>query len=61
MGESRKVIDCRTFPESKCSLSIAGSEAEVLEAAVHHAITKHGHKESPELKQQLRSILKDER
>ena len=61
MSEPRKVIDCRAFPDSKCSLSIAGTEAEVLEAAVQHAITKHGHQDTPELKQQLRSILEDAR
>ena len=58
----RKVADCRLFPsEKQCTLTIAGTEDEVLEVAVHHAITGHGHKNSPELRNQIRAMLKDER
>jgi hypothetical protein len=58
----RKVADCRLYPsESKCSLMISGTEEEVLETAIHHAITKHGHKSSPELRTQIKGMLKDER
>jgi len=57
----RKVIDCRQYPSEKnCSLAISGTEDEVLEAATHHAVTVHGHTETPELREQLRTILKDE-
>jgi len=57
----RKVADCRLYPsETKCSLMISGSEEEVLETAMHHAITKHGHENSPELRTQLKGMLKDE-
>ncbi|MBV9672749.1 MAG: DUF1059 domain-containing protein [Verrucomicrobia bacterium] len=60
-GLQRKVIDCRNFPsENNCTLAISGREEEVLQAAVHHAVTVHGHEESPELREQLRSMLKDE-
>ena len=56
----RKVIDCRTYPSEKgCTLSIAGTEEEVLEAAMLHAITAHGHTDGPELREQLRTLLKD--
>jgi hypothetical protein len=59
---TRKSIDCRSYPSDKnCSLAISGTEEEVLAAAVHHAVTVHKHKDSPELKEQLRSMLKDER
>ncbi|PYV09536.1 MAG: DUF1059 domain-containing protein [Acidobacteria bacterium] len=58
---ARKIIDCRLFPsEKKCTLAISGTEAEVLDAAVHHATTVHGHANSPELREQIRSMLKDE-
>jgi predicted small metal-binding protein len=58
----RKSIDCRNHPSEKnCSLAISGTEEEVLEAAVHHAVTVHGHKTSSELREQLRSMLKDEK
>jgi predicted small metal-binding protein len=57
----RKSIDCRNYPsENNCSLKISGTEEEVLDAAVQHAVAKHGHKESAELRQELRSMLKDE-
>ncbi len=61
MAGSRKVIDCRRFPAEKpCSIAIAGTEEEVLELAVLHASTVHGHQDTPELRQQIRSMLQDE-
>jgi hypothetical protein len=57
----RKSIDCRDHPSEKnCSLKISGREGEVLDAAVQHAISTHGHKNSPELHEQIKSMLKDE-
>ena len=58
---TRKSIDCRNYPSDKnCSLKISGTESEVLDAAVQHAVSTHGHKNSPELREQLKSMLKDE-
>lgn len=58
---SRKVVDCRTIPnEVGCTLAISGEEREVLDAAVVHAVTVHGHKDTPELREQLRTLLRDE-
>ncbi len=58
----RKVADCRQFPSEKnCTLTIAGTEEEVLMVAVWHAVHSHGHKETPELRQQIRAMLKDEK
>jgi predicted small metal-binding protein len=60
-SSGRKVIDCRHFPSEKnCTLAISGTEDEVLEAAVHHAVSAHGHENTPELREQIRSLLKDE-
>jgi predicted small metal-binding protein len=57
---ARKYIDCRDFPSDKnCTLAISGSEAEVLDAAVMHAVSVHGHEKSPELRETLRGMLKD--
>jgi predicted small metal-binding protein len=62
MIAQRKFIDCREYPSEKnCSLRISGTEDEVLDAAVQHAVSAHGHEHSPELRQQIRSLLKDER
>ena len=57
----RKSIDCRDYPSEKnCSLKISGTEEEVLDAATQHAVSAHGHKNSPELRDQIKSMLKDE-
>jgi predicted small metal-binding protein len=56
----RKCIDCRDYPsESGCSLRIEGSEDEVLDAAVSHAVAKHGHPDAPQLREEIRGLLKD--
>jgi predicted small metal-binding protein len=58
---NRKSIDCRDYPSDKnCSLKISGTEAEVLDAAVDHAVSAHGHQNSAELREQLKSMLKDD-
>ena len=57
----RKIIDCRDFPAEKpCDIAISGSEEDVIEVAVQHAVANHGHQDTPELRQQIRSMLKDE-
>ena len=57
----RKMIDCRRMPsERNCSLTIAGSEEEVLTIAMRHAVEEHGHQAAPELCEMLRSALGDE-
>jgi predicted small metal-binding protein len=38
----------------------ADSEKELLEAAVQHAVAVHGHTDTPELRETLRSLFKDE-
>ncbi|TLX85269.1 MAG: DUF1059 domain-containing protein [Thaumarchaeota archaeon] len=61
MYGSRKVADCRQFPSDiNCSLTISGTEEEVLKIAVRHAVEEYGHKNSPELVKQIRALLKDE-
>ena len=60
VGSKRKIIDCRLFPSEKnCSLAISGTEDEVLAVAVRHAVQEHGHKDTPELRQELKKLLKD--
>jgi predicted small metal-binding protein len=57
----RKVADCREFPsDSKCSITIAGEEEEVVRVAAMHAADVHGHKDTPELRSELRKMLKDD-
>jgi predicted small metal-binding protein len=57
---TRKMLDCRSVPsENNCTLTIAGTEDEVLDAAVAHAVSAHGHEDSPELREMLRGGLTD--
>lgn len=55
---ARKMADCRRFPsESSCSLVIIGEEDEVARAAAEHAVSVHGHEDTSEFRDQLRSLL----
>jgi predicted small metal-binding protein len=56
----RKFIDCREYPsEMNCTVMIsADSEDELLEAAVQHAVAVHGEKDTPELRNEIRKIIK---
>jgi predicted small metal-binding protein len=57
----RKYIDCREMPsENNCDVAMAGSEEHILDAAVTHAVTAHGHEDTPEFRAQVRQALKDE-
>ena len=61
-GHTRKSIDCRDYPSEKnCSLKLSGTEEEVLDAAVQHAASVHGHENTPELREQIKQMLKDQR
>jgi predicted small metal-binding protein len=60
MAAQRKSIDCRDYPsENNCSLKISGTEEEVLDAAAQHAASVHGHENTPELREQIRSMFKE--
>jgi len=57
---ARKYIDCREIAGGRnCSLAIFGTEEEVLDLAVIHAIVAHGHEDPYELRKELRSLLQD--
>lgn len=57
----RRYIDCRAFPSvNNCTIAIsADSDAELLEAAVQHAVSVHQHTDTPELRTQLQTLFKD--
>jgi predicted small metal-binding protein len=59
---ARKYIDCREYPsEMNCTVALsADTEAELLEAAVQHAVAVHGHADTPELRDTLRTMFKEE-
>ena len=57
----RKFIDCREFPSKiNCTVALsADGEAELLEVAVQHAVAMHEHPDTPELRNTIRSAMKD--
>jgi predicted small metal-binding protein len=43
-----------------CTVAIsADSEAELIAAAVQHAVAVHQHQDTPELRDQIRELIKD--
>ncbi len=58
---ARKYIDCRDFPsEMNCTVAIAADgDAELLDAAVQHAVSVHGHKDTPEFRSQLKGAFRE--
>ncbi len=57
----RKIIDCRDFPnEIGCTLLISGSQKEVFNISLRHAIEEHGHKDTAELRKQIKAMMKKE-
>jgi hypothetical protein len=60
MAEARVVLDCRGKPEAgDCTVTISGTEREVLDLAELHAATKHGMKQEG-LRETLKGFLKEE-
>ncbi len=58
---ARQVIDCREHPSvNNCSIAIAAdSTDELLELAVLHATSKHGHNDTPELRELIRGGIRE--
>ena len=58
---ARRSIDCRDHPDGTgCTLYLSGEEEEVIRAVAEHAASVHGMKDTPELRERFRSMLKDE-
>jgi predicted small metal-binding protein len=57
---SRMFVDCRDYPsEMNCTVAIsADTKKELLEAAVQHAVAVHGHRDSPQLRDELAKMIK---
>jgi len=56
---SRVYIDCREFPgDIKCTLAMsADTKAELLKAAVRHAVDVHGYKDTRTLRKDIKSCF----
>ncbi len=61
MADTRKVADCRKIPNVVgCTLTISGKEDEVVKTATEHAVSTHGEKDTPQLREEIRKNLVDE-
>ena len=60
VSHGQKYVDCSEMPsESKCTVAIsADSEKELIEVAVQHAVTVHGHQDTAEFRQMLMQAIK---
>ena len=58
---TRKYIDCRDMPsDMNCTVALsADSDKELLDAAVQHAVAVHQHKDTPELRAQIKQAFKE--
>jgi predicted small metal-binding protein len=57
---ARKMADCRRFEsDMNCSLVIIGDEEEVVRAATEHAVSAHGHTDTPEMRAGVRATLEE--
>lgn len=57
---TRQYVDCREIPsDMNCTVALsADTERELLDAAVQHAVTVHGHTDTPELRKQIAGLIK---
>jgi predicted small metal-binding protein len=57
----RRFIDCRETPSvMNCSIAIsADSEKELIDAAVQHAVSVHGHKDTPEFRKLIKGAIRE--
>jgi len=55
----RQYIDCREFPsEMKCTVAISADNTdELVNAAVQHAMSVHGHQDTPEFRSEIRKAI----
>lgn len=59
--ERRVYVDCREHPNSNCTLRLSGTEQEVLDTVIQHIVARHGGKDTPETRAELRNSLKEEK
>lgn len=61
MAETRKVIDYRwLLADLPYDIAISENEEEVLNSAMQYAVQSRGFRDTPALREQLRSMLRDE-
>jgi uncharacterized protein DUF1059 len=62
MAKNRERIDYALFlAEEPCDMGILGDEDELLKFAIQHAVHEHGQRDTPALREELRSLVHHER
>jgi len=62
LGPRRLRVSCLDYPSEKgCTLTLIGTEEEVLALALWHAVTAHGHEDTPGSREKLRLTLREVR
>ena len=58
---TRKYIDCREFPDaSGCTMVLQADDVnELVSAAMHHSVHKHGAKDTPAFRRLLEQSVRD--
>ena len=58
---ARYCVDCREYPSEKnCDMIMCGGEEHLIDAAVTHAVTAHGHEDTPKRREWTRQSMKPE-
>ncbi len=61
-NQKRMAADCRKMPSEKnCDVHMSGTVEHLLDVAVSHAVRDHGHQDTPELREQIKGILEEEK
>ena len=61
---ARKIIDCNHFSFTRldgagCTIALVGDEEQLFVEALEHSQTSHGMKDSPEVRDMIRSAMID--
>jgi predicted small metal-binding protein len=59
--DSSRAVDYRVFLPEEISGLTTGSEEELLNVAVQHVVQAHGYRDTPALREELRSALRQQR
>ena len=57
---ARTVFDCARVPGDTCSVQMTGERDHVVEAAKHHMIAVHDHKDGDALETNVKNALEEE-
>ncbi len=62
MAKRRERMDChQLLSEDPCDMAILGDEEQLLKYAVQHAVLDYGLRDTPALRNELRTLVHEER